>query len=97
MISKKSSAILNICRTKNYKISREKYKEMTFRFPYTTASEFDCLAAIIEHDPPQLKIEDGFAPDLSDFITYILNKNVNERPNYPQILVSLERNQRKTR
>lgn len=49
---------------------------------------FEYLTAIIALPSPELKAQDGFAPDLSHFIAYILNKDVNERPRYPQILVS---------
>eukprot|EP00124_Ichthyophonus_hoferi_P000015 Ihof_evm15s1 gene=Ihof_evmTU15s1 len=60
----------------------------TARLPYCVdkGSIFALVQQIVKGDPPQLHLEQGFSPDLVDFVAQCLKKDVIKRP-YPRDLL----------
>ncbi|GMT32409.1 hypothetical protein PFISCL1PPCAC_23706, partial [Pristionchus fissidentatus] len=57
------------------------------KYPYANlANEFDIFSEIMRGEPPLLKVDEGFSEEFVDFVRRLLQKEVEQRPKYKDIL-----------
>lgn len=66
------------------------HKSVLFSYPYPGGSEFEILSALLQMPAPSLTVEEGFSPEFCDFVKLCLNKDVEQRPKYDVLMVSLK-------